>query len=66
MPQKAGLRNRWRNYTARIAHAMKIASLMRRSIQRRYMYRMKKYALEQADGLVISRLFAPGGRGWRD
>ena len=63
VPQKAGLRKSfagWRNYTARIKkntlYAMKIASLMRRSIQRRYMYRMKKYALEQAyDGLIISQ-----------
>ena len=63
VPQKAGLRKSfagWRNYTARIKkntlYAMKIASLMRRSIQRRYMYRMKKYAMEQAyDGLVISQ-----------
>jgi len=63
VPQKAGLRKSfagWRNYTTRIKrntlYAMKIASLMRRSIQRRYMYRMKKYALEQAyDGLVISQ-----------
>ena len=63
VPLKAGLRKSfagWRNYTARIKkntiYAMKIASLMRRSIQRRYMYRLRKYVLDQSkDQLVISQ-----------
>ena len=63
VPLKAGLRKSfagWRNYTARIKkntmYAMKIASLMRRSIQRRYMYRLRKYVLDQSkDELVISQ-----------